>query len=213
MARRRKTSLAEDSVRLIAVLLLIGFPSLASFWNSFTSQNRLIFGVLFTALILTGIALLIVVVRYRKRQRELAWRRAMSAWRQSRHEEQVIHNQSARHFSPSHLEKFTAELFKQMGYQVSHTGRTGDHGIDVRLVNPRGEVELVQCKQWTKPVGEPEVRDLAGAMVHEKAVRAFIIAPGGFSASARQWAKGKRIVLADEKEINRLVQSAYGGTK
>jgi restriction system protein len=112
--------------------------------------------------------------------------------------------------TPGHLEKFAAQIFKQMGYQVKHTGRTGDHGIDVHMVNPTGQVEIVQCKQLNKPVGEAVVRELLGVIKHEKAVRGFIFAPGGFTQEARRWAKGEPIVLADEKEINRLVESAYG---
>lgn len=80
----------------------------------------------------------------------------------------------------------------------------------VRLISSKSEVELVQCKKCHKPVGEPEVRNLAGAMVHENAVRGFILAPGGFSQSARRWAIDKRIVLADEAEIGKMVESVYG---
>lgn len=82
--------------------------------------------------------------------------------------------------------------------------------LGVRLVNPKGEVEIVQYKQWRKPVSEPHVRDLYGAMTDAKAARGWLWSPLGFSQAARRWAKGKPIVLADDEEIGRLVESVYG---
>jgi hypothetical protein len=73
----------------------------------------------------------------------------------------------------------------------------GDHGIDVLLVNPNHRKEIVQCKQWSKPVGEPVLRDLYRAMMHDQAVRGWIWAPRGFSGPARTWAKGKPMLTKD----------------
>jgi hypothetical protein len=39
----------------------------------------------------------------------------------------------------------------------------------------------------------------------------LIIVRSSFSESARRWTQGEPIVLAEEREINRLVESAYGG--
>lgn len=116
---------------------------------------------------------------------------------------------SVRGLTPAGLEEFAAQVYERMGYDARLVGRSGDHGIDVRLVNPKGQVEIVQCKQLEKPVGEPELRNLFGALHHTKAVRAYLWAPGGFTAPARRWAKGKPLVLADEWEIERLVEAAY----
>lgn len=208
MARRRRSSTLAEITRLIFFLGILGISAFLTFWQGLAPQDRSLLFALALVFLVSGSGALILLIIYRKRQRALAWKRAMNAWNQSRQEKISAPYQSARAFTPAQLEKFTAQLFKQMGYRVAHTGQTGDHGVDVRLLNPAGQVELVQCKQWSKPVGEPEVRDLAGAMLHEKAVRGFIIAPGGFSDSARRWARGKPIVLADEREIGRLVQSA-----
>ncbi len=117
--------------------------------------------------------------------------------------------QSARGLTETELEQFAAQVYSKMGYQTQHSGQTGDHGVDVWLVGPNKQVELVQCQQWNKPVGEPPVRDLAGAMTHAKATRGWLWAPRGFSKSAIEWAKGKPIVLMDDAPIGRLVESAY----
>ena len=107
------------------------------------------------------------------------------------------------------LEKLAAQVYKKMGYQVQHVGQMGDHGIDVLLINPNNQKEIVQCKQWSKPVGEPVLRDLYGAMMHDQAVRGWLWAPRGFSGPAKAWAQGKSIVLVDDAEINRLIGIAY----
>lgn len=111
---------------------------------------------------------------------------------------QIVHIQS---LAPLALEEYTAHLFKEMGYQATLTPKYGDHGIDVQLVNPRGEKEVAQCKQWGKRnnglVGEPEIRDFYGAMVSENAVLGYVIAPHGFTQEALRWATGKPLVLAD----------------
>ncbi|HEY9089290.1 MAG TPA: restriction endonuclease, partial [Anaerolineaceae bacterium] len=170
--------------------------------------------ILLGVVVVSGTALIVLIIIYRRKQRELAWKRAMIAWGQSRSENRDNSNvASVRYLSANHLETFAAQLFRQMGYRVQLTGQSGDHGVDVRLVNPMGAVEVVQCKQWGRPVGEAEVRNLAGAMLHEQATRGYIIAPGGFSNSARAWGKGKGIILADEKEINRMIAIAYGNKR
>lgn len=99
------------------------------------------------------------------------------------------------------LEKYTAELFERLGYKVKLTSTFGDHGIDVHLLNPLGEHEAAQCKQWPHRnknlVGEPEIRDFYGAMMAENIVRGYMVAPHGFTQEAMRWATGKPIVLAD----------------
>ena len=113
------------------------------------------------------------------------------------------------HLSDLELEKLAEQIYRKLGYRVQHVGQTGDHGIDVLLTNPNNQKEIVQCKQWGKPVGEAALRDLYGAMMHDRAIRGWIWAPRGFSGPAKAWAKGKPIVLVDDAEIDRLIGLAY----
>ena len=68
----------------------------------------------------------------------------------------------------------------------------------------------MQCKQRHKPAGDSDVRNLVGAMVGEKAMRGFLLVPGGFTVEAQRWVKGKPVILADEREIGRIMESAFG---
>ncbi len=200
-------SSAASGCGLFALISLIFiFNSVSSFWNGLTRPMQ--FGVV-VVLILAVVGAAYYFIDKRAR-RKAAWELAMATWQSTRQLEPGATTRNLDQLSPAALEEFAAKLFEQMGYVVKHTGQSGDHGVDVHLVNPNRQSELVQCKQWKKPVGEPEVRDLAGAMAHENALRGFIIAPGGFTEAARKWASGKPIVLADKEEIDRLVFSAYG---
>jgi hypothetical protein len=203
---RRRDNVAEG----IAVLFILGGFYLLSLWDRQPPEGKLFLIIAGSVVILSGIGFMIVVWVYRQRQRRLAWQRALSAQRGSAQTGAASRFASARQLSPFELERFAAQVYRKMGYRVTHTGSAGgDHGIDVRLVSPDGGIELVQCKQWNKPVGEPEIRDLYGTMAHEKAIRGIVWAPGGFTPAARRWAAGKPIELADNAMIARLVESAY----
>jgi HJR/Mrr/RecB family endonuclease len=179
------------------------------FWQRLSPEGQVYLAVLVVFTLVCGLGALIMLRLYVQRKRSMAWQKAMRHWSQNTKSGWTPTFRSASQLAPRELERFAGQVYARMGYRVIHTGRTGDHGVDVKLVNPDGQVELVQCKQWNRPVGEPELRDLFGAMGHERAVRGFIWAPGGFSDAARRWARGKPIVLADSREIGRLVESAY----
>ena len=163
-----------------------------------------------TGFVLTlGIGAVFAFLFYRKRERDRIWRLAMAGWQNGSRREEDRAPQSAMHLSDLELEKLAEQVYKKLGYRVQHVGQTGDHGIDVLLTNPNNQKEIVQCKQWSKPVGEAALRDLYGAMMHDQAIRGWIWAPRGFSGPAKAWAKGKSIVLVDDAEINRLIGIAY----
>lgn len=213
MARRRKRNTTSELMDIVfrAVLLLaiLGYAPLIKWWNSIPPGVTIVLFVSLTFIIIGSLGLLVVWSQYRKKRRALAWQKAMSVWQNNSRTKAISQRQSARFLTDSELEEFARQIYSKMGYKVKLTRQTGDHGIDVHLTNPKQEIELVQCKQWNKAVGEPAVRDLYGAMMHTGAVRGWLWAPNGFSRPARQWAKGKPIVLADDDEIERLVESAY----
>lgn len=139
----------------------------------------------------------------------MIWYRAMASWRANPVSTVVSRWHSVRGLTEDELAQFACQVYAKMRYRAERTGQTGDHGVDVRLVTPDQQVELVQCKQWSKPVGEREVRDLMGVMMHSKAVRGWLWAPRGFSRPAWDWAHGKPIKLMNDVRIDQLVETAY----
>ena len=134
----------------------------------------------------------------------LAWRRAArhdAAFRQT-----GLTRADLKKLSPEQFEQWCAARLREQGFRVSEVGGQGDHGVD--LIAERGEDRIVvQCKRWfgVRLVGEPQVRDLYGAMHHESATGAMVITTGVFSEPALAWARGKNMQLWD---VERLI----GGT-
>lgn len=205
--RRQRFELLELLAKLLLAVFLTAYIPLINWWNSLTPLLRAMTITALTTLALSTIGLIITLSIYKRRLRASAWQSAMQSWQNKEQATAVIKQQSAKYLSEKELEKFSAQVFSKMGYKAQLTSQTGDHGIDVLLINPKGQKEIVQCKQWNKQVGEPQVRDLFGTMQHEKAVRSWLIAPRGFSMPAKRWSKGKQIELIDDEELAKLLQS------
>ncbi|MEN6368235.1 MAG: restriction endonuclease [Thermotogota bacterium] len=100
------------------------------------------------------------------------------------------------------FESFVAALFESEGWQSALTPRTGDMGIDINLSRPSdGRRAVVQCKKWKGSVGQREVRDLYGVLMHVHADEAHLVTTGSFSAAAASFAEGKPIRLVDGSQL------------
>ena len=212
MPRKRRRSSRRwisSAVGLVILLAFAVYSPLINWWQSIPSTGKflLLAGTGLVMMVAFGAAFAFFI--YRQRERDRIWRIAMAGWQNASQSEENRRKQSAMHLSDLELEKLAEQVYKNLGYRVQHVGQTGDHGIDVLLINPNNQKEIVQCKQWSKPVGEATLRDLYGAMMHDRAVRGWIWAPRGFSGPAKAWANGKPIVLVDDAEINRLIGIAY----
>jgi len=78
----------------------------------------------------------------------------------------------------------------------------------IQLINPRGEIELIACRQQQDLLELHYVYSLQLEMKRTKAVRGYYWAPAGFTSETMKWAIHKSIVLADQYEIGRLVDCA-----
>ncbi len=127
-------------------------------------------------------------------------------WRRSRIRSNAfgISSEGLLNLSPGDFEEMVAELYRAMGHHARRTGSVGDHGVDVVVTAKNGEKWVVQCKRWRTTAGESIVRDFYGMMQHEKAAQGAIIATGGFSQPAIEWAKGKPLYLYNGKDFLRL---------
>ncbi|TMB94458.1 MAG: restriction endonuclease [Chloroflexi bacterium] len=100
------------------------------------------------------------------------------------------------------------KIMHDMGLRAELTRTTADGGIDIVAFNEqpimRGKY-IIQCKDWTNPVGEPVLRDLLGVVHAEDAVKGVLITSGTFTAAARRFAEGKRLELIDGREFGALM--------
>jgi restriction system protein len=98
--------------------------------------------------------------------------------------------------APTAFEDYVGTLFKWMGWTVETTPVTGDKGVDLFL-RKEEKSAIVQCKRYEGTVGAPTVRDLYGAMVHNRADEAYLVTTGTISLPAQRWASDKPVHLVD----------------
>ncbi len=113
--------------------------------------------------------------------------------------------EAVRFMSGTEFEVFTADLFKALGHQAVVLGGAGDQGVDV-IVNRRGELVAVQCKNHERPVGNRPVQEVyAGARYHQCA-EACVVAPGGYTRGAIALARSTGVSLFDADSVRQWIR-------
>ena len=114
------------------------------------------------------------------------------------------------------FEMLVGEGFRMQGYQVVETGGGGaDGGVDLVLSKPSksgGEKFLVQCKQWRAfKVGVDVVRELYGVMAARGATGGFVVTSGRFTDDAISFASGRNVTLVDGPKLHGLLRQSKAG--
>lgn len=222
MARRKKTSPAEDLVDLIALLpwyvgvilavagyLLLHRIAVAPLGALRPGEvSNAMVGAVGRGLATAGQYIVPILC--------LAGA-AISAWR--RHARRSLMDNVTRSDAPDILdgmswrefEMLVGEGFRLQGYQVMENFEPGpDDGIDLTL-RKDGEKYLVQCKQWRAfKVGVPVVRELYGVMTAKGAAGGFVVTSGRFTPEAETFASGRNLRLLDGPQLHRLLKQARG---
>lgn len=107
------------------------------------------------------------------------------------------------------FERLVVELLVKMGYSNEDsslflTKITGDEGLDgIIKMDKLGFDRIgVQAKKWAKDVGQPEIRDFAGALGGKGIKNGVFFTTSSFSRPAREYKhEGIKIVLIDGKEL------------
>ena len=109
------------------------------------------------------------------------------------------------------FENQALELIRALGFEARTTSRTADGGIDILAESRMPFISgryVIQCKDWSKPVGEPALRDLLGTVEKNNAVKGILISRHGFTKSARDFAQGTSLELIDGENIDGLIREA-----
>ena len=114
------------------------------------------------------------------------------------------------------FEMLVGEGFRLQGYRVIETGGGGaDGGVDLVLTRPvknGDEKFLVQCKQWRSfKVGVDVVRELYGVMAARGATGGFVVTSGRFTEDAISFASGRNVTLVDGPKLHGLLRQAKAG--
>lgn len=221
MARRRKTSTAEDLMEIVSllpwwvgVLLAVGSYLVLHHWAtqpvpSVTHPAQA--GSAMTSSIWRALAMagqyfvpLICIAGA-----------AVSAWRR-RERVKLVANVAQSSSADAvdgltwqEFERLVGEGFRLRGYRVTETGGGGaDGGVDL-LLSKGSEKFLVQCKQWRAfKVGVSVVRELYGVMAARGAAGGFVVTSGRFTEEAIAFANGRNVSLIDGPELLSLIRAA-----
>lgn len=114
------------------------------------------------------------------------------------------------------FELLVGEGFRLQGYQVAEIGGGGpDGGVDLVLTRSGrsgAEKFLVQCKQWRAfRVGVDVVRELYGVMAARGAAGGFVVTSGRFTDDAISFASGRNVTLVDGPKLHGLLRQARAG--
>lgn len=224
MTRRRRSSVAEDLMDLVALLpWWVGVVlALASYWVLHAIATRPLpaaqsahqIGQLATTAIWQGLAtagryLLPIICLFgavmsavRRRQR-----RALFDTTSASSSADALHAMSWQQF-----ELLVGEGFRRRGYAVKEIGGGGaDGGVDLVLTKA-SEKSFVQCKQWKAfKVGVSTVRELYGVMAAHGAAGGFVVTSGRFTQEAAAFASGRNnIQLIDGPALMQLLREARG---
>ena len=102
--------------------------------------------------------------------------------------------------APTDYELHCALLLRSVGWDAQTTKASGDQGTDV--IANRGGVKLVlQCKLYSRPVGNDAVQEISAARLHQQADHAAVVSNAVYTAAAQQLARTNGIFLLHHEEL------------
>ncbi|MFT9460005.1 MAG: restriction endonuclease [Acetobacter orientalis] len=106
---------------------------------------------------------------------------------------------------PFDYERYCARLLRQMGWEAIATSECGDQGADV--VASRGNTRIIlQCKLYTKAVGNDAVQQVSAARQHYGARFAAVVSNAPYTIPAQQLAKTNKVFLLHHDELQRFIR-------
>ncbi|CAI3924946.1 Endonuclease [Commensalibacter communis] len=108
--------------------------------------------------------------------------------------------------NPFDYEVYCAELLNQSGWDAEVTTASGDQGADVIAVK-RGVTLIIQCKLYSKPVGNKAVQEVNAAKTFYHAHYAAVVSNAAYTTSARQLAASTKVALLHHETLEGFASS------
>ncbi len=110
------------------------------------------------------------------------------------------------------FEEYVAAILTSQGYQVAHTGQSGDLGVD--LVASRPPVKIaVQCKRLTEPVSRRAVSDAVAGAAYYHSNTAMVVTNSRFTPGARELARSTHCQLVDRETLAKWILVFQNGRR
>jgi restriction system protein len=121
--------------------------------------------------------------------------------------EEVAGNHFHEDMSPEEFEHYCAAVLREMKWRARVTQASGDQGVDI-VAEKRGARIVIQCKKYSKPVGNRAVQEIVAGIAHEGADRGVVVAASDYTPAARALAASNEVLLlhhSDLRKIDRLL--------
>ena len=105
--------------------------------------------------------------------------------------------------TPTEFETFCAEELRRAGWRAELTAQSRDQGVDV-IAEKDGRRVVLQCKLYTRPVGNKSVQEAAAGRAHERAHRGAVVTNSSYTPSAEQLAATNGILLLHYRDLRAL---------
>jgi restriction system protein len=107
--------------------------------------------------------------------------------------------------TPREFELHCAAVLKKAGWKSAAMSGSADQGIDV-VAERDGTKVVLQCKLYSKPVGNAAVQEAHAGMAVAGAHHSAVVSVSGYTASARTAAASTRTLLLHPSELPTLAQ-------
>ncbi len=104
--------------------------------------------------------------------------------------------------SPVEFEHKCMEALNALGWTARVTKASGDQGADV-IATYDDEVLVIQCKLYSRPVGNKAVQEVVAAREHYRADYAAVVTNASFTRAARDLAQTSKTRLVEFSELER----------
>lgn len=107
--------------------------------------------------------------------------------------------------TPQQYEVRICTNLKKLGFESKTTKGSGDQGADV-LASKNGVSFAIQCKKYSKPVGNKAVQEANAGRDFYKKDYGVVVSNAGFTKSARQAAHACGIILLNDNQLDDLLK-------
>lgn len=102
------------------------------------------------------------------------------------------------------FELFLMDVFKHLGYDVKHLGKSGDQGAD--LILKKNDISyVVQAKFYKNKLGNTPVQEIIGALKYYDVKNGVVVTNSMFTKGAYELAKVNNVILVDGKGLEKLI--------
>lgn len=110
--------------------------------------------------------------------------------------------------SGTDYEEYCAGILREAGWEVETTVASGDQGVD--LIAMIEDIRVcIQCKRYSKPVGNKAVQEIVAGMTHWNGTHAVVVSNAGFTKAAQKLAESTGVFLVSDMELENLENRLY----